>query len=340
MKKRVFFIGDFESNNGPGTANKILRKELSAYDEIIYSEARTLPSRILEMVWKIFISDTIFICNYTRLHIYAARLAKCFKKRCVYRLHGYQYYEIQINNPEISTENLEKLHAEERAIFKYVDKIICVSKLSMEFMKKNEPDYAHRFTYVYNGIDVDEIKQLAQKNSKERNVHQIMSTGGGIRQKNNRKVCEAIQRLRREGYDLSYIVVGSAGIDKEEICQYEFVKYYDELSREDVLAYMKQSQIYIQNSYMETFGVALVEAAICGCDIITSSNIGANEIFVNLESNEVIQDNDDIEEIKEKIVAMLCEGNNERIQKSLSIELIAKRDVAKELYKKVVQEEI
>lgn len=336
MKRKIFFLGDFVSDNGPGVANGILKRELGECSGIIYSKAQGMGNRIAEMVSQIIKCDTLFICNYTRLHIFAAVFAKMLGKKCVYRLHGYQYYETKVNHPDISPKHLEKIRRNERRLFRSADKIICVSKLSMQFMKKNEEKYVEKFTYAYNGIDLKELQEIEGKIQASGKQQQIMSAGGGIRQKNNRKVCEAIAGLNQSGYAIQYIVVGTPGADKDEICQYDFVQYYDSLPREDVLRLMKQSQLYIQNSYMETFGIALVEAVCCGCSILAAKNIGAVEIFSSIQPQDIIEDNMDADEIADKIKGILTEENHTRLYSKMEIDKIDAKAASEKLYKEVI----
>ncbi len=64
---------------------------------------------------------------------------------------------------------------------------------------------------------------------------------------------------------------------------------------------MKQSDLYIQNSSFETFGLAVCEAIACNCKILLSKHIGALSIIKNLDEDMIINDNTDINEISEKI---------------------------------------
>ena len=64
---------------------------------------------------------------------------------------------------------------------------------------------------------------------------------------------------------------------------------------------MKNADLYIQNSYYETFGLAVAEAISMGCDILLSKNMGVLSIIDNIYGDMIIQDNEDVDEIKNKI---------------------------------------
>ena len=82
-------------------------------------------------------------------------------------------------------------------------------------------------------------------------------------------------------------------------------------------SYYRKSNLYIQNSEFETFGLATMEALICGCNLLISQNVGAKAIINGLEANDLINDVDNIKEISNKIMHNLFNSNNNRLINSI-----------------------
>lgn len=328
-KKNIFMLGDFESSNGPGIANHQLRADLrkSAESEFhyIYSKEKNRLYRIYEIFQNLKKSECVLIANYTRLHLLAVFLAKKWNKPVIYRLHGYQMMECQINGLAVNESRLRRVHKTEQYIFKNMALGICVSKMSRDYMKKKEPNYREKFDYCYNSIDLDGFQNIMhqQKKKEKRNMYRIISAGGGMRQKNNRIVAKAIQRLVQEGMKIQYCVIGTAYTDKEELCSYPFVKYYDVLTHEKVLKLMQQSDLYIQDSTFDTFGLSAVEALLAGCSVLLSENMGVLEILGSMQEEDVIRDVENDCVISEKIRYLLLHANRERQLEGMDREAVS-----------------
>ena len=65
---------------------------------------------------------------------------------------------------------------------------------------------------------------------------------------------------------------------------------------------LENTDIYIQNSIFETFGLSIIEAFECGCKIIMTEICGCIDCFQNLSSENIIKKNDDIDTISKKII--------------------------------------
>lgn len=323
MSKRIFLVGDFESNTGPAIANKALKKALGKRAN--YSQARNKVGRMFELVQAIMRSQVICFCGFSELNVYGIKLAKLFGKKTAYLMHGYIELEAKINHANTSPKRLEA----ERYVLEHVDKIICVSNLLAE---KVRAKYPKRKGSIYVVYDIVEPIKLGKKNIK-RNKYQIMSTGGGMPRKNNLVVCEAIEKVnagRPKNKQLSYIVTGKSYGMRNEFKKFEFVQFLGEVSHEKCLRLMQESALYIQNSYFETFGMALIEALELGCDLLLASNIGANEIIRNLSTKSIINDTSSVDEIAKKI-SLLIDEKSFTNRLSVRSELINSESVAKKL---------
>ena len=287
--RRRYWVGDIQGNRGPAIVNKSYFKYLK--DDFVFCKKNGKLYRILHFFLHLLFVKTILVSGFSTLNYYFIIIAKFFHKRTIYLMHGYMTLEMKYQN----TFSKKMMLIEKKLLFS-VDKIICVSEFFCEYMKEELPEISNKITFVNNGIDHFCIKNVANNNS---NDFVIISTGGGIKQKNNLKVCEAIGML--DDKNVKYFVIGNEGVDGSKIKQYAFVTFIDNLPHSDVLKQMQASNLYIQNSYFETFGLSILEAVQCGCDVLISKNIGAKGILNGLSEEEVIDDNNNIFEIAKKI---------------------------------------
>lgn len=329
---KLFIIGDFVSNTGPAIVNKNIKKNIK---QAYYSKEISKKRRIMEMVKVIPNVDTILLCDYSKANILAILIAKLFKKKIFYLMHGFIKYENQLNGNEKRINDII-----EKYIMKNVTKVYCVSKKTMLHMKSVYPEIEKQFDYAYNGIDFTKIlyeKNKYKCNNKQNNV--IISTGGSLPLKCNINVCKAIRELNGKGNNLKYVIVGKmeSGF-KEEIKEFEFVECVGEIEYSKSIEKMCESRIYIQNSKFETFGLAVMESLICGCDLLISKNIGCIDLIKSIEDDDIINDVDSIDEIAKKIENLIKKSNNLKLMNSINQQ---ENDVSrrgKELFDKIYDE--
>lgn len=320
-KNKILFVGDFESNTGPAIINKNIKKYMG--DKAIYTCAKKKISRVLELILKTLRVEKICFCSLSKLDKFGVKLAKVLGKKTIYLMHGYSKYEQEIKN-NINEKKIET----EKFIISNVDKILCVSKKFKNFMQKELNEY--EFDYVYNGIEWNMKKKECIKNK-----YQIISSGGGEKQKHNLQICEAIKKINNK--EIKYIIVGKRCDDINKILEYDFVEYYETMEQEKYLEMVAKSSLYIQNSLFETFGMAIIEALELKCNVLISANVGVVDLINSIESNDLIFNNDDINEISEKIKENLKNGNNKRIVESIDKDSTSVKNRVNELYYKIMK---
>jgi len=333
---RVFFVGDFKKNTGPGIANQAIRKGLHNNDKMLYSDANNKVIRVFEMLRKTIVSDCVCFCSPSKANLIGLKIAKVFSKKAFYVMHGYLTLENKINNESISQSEIKKINSFEKSIFRNVDRVFCVSESFMNYMKSAEPEFKEKFDYNYNGLDLNKIKDRTKKYCANKNPRQIVSIGGGMKRKNNLAVCEAIDKLNKEkNMNLKYIVIGLPYTDKERICSFDFVTYYDELSHDKVLEILAESYLYVQNSTFETFGLALIEALVSKCNLLVSNRVGAIGVIKTISDEDLIFNQNNIEEIANKIENVMTCENADRLYSGISSEEIDFEKAAKSLVEKI-----
>lgn len=320
-RRKVFLLGDFLSDNGPGNANKQLYQSLKYKCNTIYSKGKGKLARMMELVTGIRKSEILLICSRSQINYPAVRLAKKQGKKILYVIHGLSSYETKINEPDAEKEVLDAIKDYEEFIFSAADKVIAVSKFFMDYLKKEFPKYEDKFDYIYNVVD--ERLFMENPQSGKNRKRQALSAGGGTPQKKNLQVAEALQELNAGGIALDYIVVGRGLKDGEAIKKQPCVTWLDKMSRQELLNLMGQSEIYIQNSSFETFGLAIIEALFSGCSILISNQVGCRDLFQTISDDDIIYDTNDKSEIQEKTKKLLICGNNERLRNGFQKELVS-----------------
>ncbi|MCI7243404.1 MAG: glycosyltransferase family 4 protein [Lachnobacterium sp.] len=314
---RIFLLGDFQSDNGPGNANKQIKKSLSLKYEIEYSREAGKVGRIFEMYQGVCHADMLIICSESKINYQAVKLAKMKGKKIVYLMHGYSSYEHKIEHPDVSDKELKKIYKYEHFIFDSVDRIVCVSNRCMNYMKSQLPQYADKFDYIFNVVDIENIERLCRNTSANKRINQVLSVGGGMKIKNILSLVEAAGNK-------DVVVVGKTLADGDKIRKYNNVTWYEHLTHNDILKLMTESSLYIQNSIFETFCLAVVEALFAGCSILVSDTVGCLDLFDNLLDEDVIYDVFDQKEISKKMEYLLKNPNNERLLEGFKRELVSK----------------
>ncbi len=302
---RIFLAGDHVTGTGPANVTKYYISNLPA--GTLYQKRRSKPARAAEIIINTLRCDVAVYSGYSKQNILGMKTARLLKKPCAYIMHGCVEYENEINR-----EPDEEMNAVERKTLELADLVIAVSAKFCEWLKGYYPMYADKFDHVTNGIDTDLLHNAKEREEKER--HMIFSIGGGMPRKMIRYICAAVEKLRRE-YDsrLYLCVIGAEGADSPEIAGYDFVDNRGLVSFEESVELFGEAAVFVQNSCFETFGLAPVEALVCGCPILCSEAVGAMELIKDIRPGDIINRYDDPDEIAAKIKGLLEESNVKRL---------------------------
>lgn len=305
MNKRIFFYGQYFGENGPSIVNKNIVKCLPG--DVMHLHFRNKLLMRAECVFKIVWCQVVILSalGHKRYEICLARL---LKKKIIYIMHGFA----QDDGPEVCRREAELLPI--------TDKILCVSSLFCKLAKEKFPEYADKMDVLTNGINWEEF---AESQCRIRDKNEIVLVGGGRLIKQNLNVCKAVQEINREHNLNLHICVYGKYADTDEspdIKKIPCVTFHGLIPHSDLLLKYRQSGLFIQNSIVESFGLAVIEAIACGCDILTGEKTGATDIIGDLQNEDIIHDYADISEIKRKIEYVLKHPNNDRLINSIDKE--------------------
>ena len=302
---RIFLAGDAVTGTGPANVTKYYIKNLPA--GTLYQKRRSKALRAAEIVLNTLRADVVVYSGYSKQNILGLKLAKKLKKPSAYIMHGCVEYENEIN-----LEPDEEMNAVERKTLELADLVIAVSETFCSWLKEYYPMYATKIDHVSNGIDTDLMHNAAKRSGVDR--HMVFSIGGGMPRKKIKHICEAVAKLRREYDPEMYLcVIGDKGADSAEIDSYDFVKNRGIVTFEEGLELFGKAAVFVQNSCFETFGLAPVEALVCGCPVLCSKQVGALSLIKDLREDDVIEDYEDPDEIARKIRHVIENSNAERL---------------------------
>ncbi len=302
---RIFLAGDQLSGTGPANVTKYYIKNLPG--GTLYQKRRGKLARVPEIIINTLRADVVVYSGYSRQNILGMKIAKKLKKPTAYIMHGCVEYENEIN-----LEPDEKMNEVERQTLELADLVLAVSRRFADWLKEYYPMYAGKIDHVTNGIDTDLLHNSREREEKER--HMIFTIGGGMPRKKIRYICEAVEKLRREYDDRMYLcVIGDTGADSAAIDAYDHVDDRGLVTFEECVGLFDEAALFVQNSSFETFGLAPIEALVCGCPILCSRNVGALELIKDLQDSDVIENYDDPDEIAEKIRINVERSNAKRL---------------------------
>lgn len=147
---------------------------------------------------------------------------------------------------------------------------------------KNRAEILSKSIIIPNGIDEFWLHNLNKKtrSKDERNLN-LITVGGINNNKNQLTVAKAAELLCRSGYKVVYTIVGNIE-DKvvyRKLMKYSFIRHIDNCSKEELINYYRQADIFIMPSIAETFGLVYAEAMSQGLPIIYSAGQGFDGQF-------------------------------------------------------------
>lgn len=306
---KIFFYGPYKNPGGPCEVN---RNFVKCFDKTILTKDMDRKGiSQLEALFKISQSD-IVIFSGLMFRLSELKYAHLLRKKIIYIMHGCSRLET------------DKTNKKENEILKLSDTVLCVSNLYRDLMCNTFPMYKQKFKVLHNGIDWMALQKISSSDKhipKEKNC--IILFGGGRKLKHNLEVCRAVNELNHElNLNLKVDVYGyyRETDDSHAISKIPCVTFHHVIPHNQINHELAKSHIFIQNSSLESFGLALIDAIALGCDVLYSQHVGAKEIIAGSSEFDIIHDPKDVKEIKEKLKYLLTHSNNNRLFNSIDKE--------------------
>jgi glycosyltransferase involved in cell wall biosynthesis len=188
-----------------------------------------------------------------------------------------------------------------RLLSRFAKKIVCVSESVRNFYREHQLAPASKLTVIYNGVEFLDL----QKHSQTATI--VFGTASSL---NKRKgidlILRAIAKLPHTKPQVRLVVAGG-GMERENLQELateleitDRVEFLGEVNKMPL--FWKKIDVYIQASYDESFGMALVEALGNGLPSIASKVGAVPEIAKN---QDLLFNKGDVEDLTTKVLMLI-----------------------------------
>ncbi|MDR7073363.1 glycosyltransferase [Fictibacillus barbaricus] len=165
----------------------------------------------------------------------------------------------------------------QKAYYDQYKKIIAVSDSTKEILIETFPEYEDKINIIYDINNPHFISSLAEAGPKDEDFFdgiKILTIGRLANQKGYDVALEACKKLKEEGVNFKWYVLGKGPLQKEIE---KYIKDHN-LSEHFILLgvhanpypFIKKSDIYVQTSRYEGFGLAIAEARMLNIPVVTT----------------------------------------------------------------------
>lgn len=248
-----------------------------------------------------------FIVVQTRFYIhslYAVSFAKKTRTPCIVMEHGTNHFTV--NHPIFDFCG---------HIYEHLISVLVKSKCRHFYgVSQDCCDWLGHFGIVsdgilYNAVDLKDIREKSAhpvENYREsfslQNKTIVAYAGRLVKEKGIGKLVAAVSKLQKSGLDIALLIAGDGAL-YEHIRQADLPQVYllGRLDFEHVVSLLRSSDIFcLPTDYPEGFPTSVLEAAACGCYVVTTTNGGSKELILNREYGAVLSKNG-VENIMEAI---------------------------------------
>ena len=245
----------------------------------------------------------------------AAKKARKKGTRVIYTAHGFHFYK---GAPLL---NWLIYYPIEKWLSKYTDCLITINTEDYELAKKKFRK-CKKIEFVRGvGIDIDKFESKLHTEEKNKLKDKLnlkyddfilIEVGELNKNKNQIMAIEAMKELIKTNKNIKLLLVGKGKLENfynEKIKEYHLQENVYNLGyRKDIPDLMKISNILLSLSYREGLPVNVMEAMASGLPIIATDCRGNRDLIRNNENGYIIRNND-IADLKEKIMFLLKNKN-------------------------------
>lgn len=178
-------------------------------------------------------------------------------------------------NVSYNLKGIEKNY--QRNFYKIFDKIVCVSNTAEEVFSRVFPEYNKKLKTIYDINNADLIARMAvlgEKLLKNNDKISLLTIGRFTWQKGYDIALEACKILKEKGLNFKWYAIGKGTLEKEikeKIKELELEENFILLGvTSNPYGYIKSSDIYVQPSKHEGFGLAIAEARILNIPVVVT----------------------------------------------------------------------
>lgn len=248
---------------------------------------RTLKKQEFDMV----IVNTRFYPH----SLYGMILAKKIKAKCITLDHGTSHLSVH-----------NKFWDFIGAVFEHsltkIDQIFCKDYYGVSGACNEWLSHFHIKAkgVLYNSIDLEKVKNI-QANMKKmyrekynisENATVITFTGRLLKEKGLPSLLNVMDKINKEREDIYLFIAGDGDMQDEiDSRKNSHIIPVGRIDFEQIVTLLSESDIFCLPSFSEGFSTSILEAAACGCYILTTARGGAKELLINDEYGCVILNN-------------------------------------------------
>lgn len=254
-------------------------------------ELRSLDSKLKSERFDLVIVNTRFYFH----SLYGMRFAYKKKIPCITLEHGTSHLSVH-------NKCWDKIGEVFEHCLTQIDKIYCknyygVSKACNEWLRHFGIDAKG---VLYNSIDVDEIseieKHIVPVYRKQYKIPSdgivITFTGRLLKEKGLHSLLNVMEKVHQKNDKVFLFIAGDGDMEEEiNTRKKEYIIPLGRLNFEEIVTLLNETDIFCLPSFSEGFSTSILEAAVCGCFIITTARGGAKELLLSEEYGCIIPNN-------------------------------------------------
>ncbi len=255
-----------------------------------------------------------------------ARIADLgLNNKVIYNPHGWAF------NMQQSAKKKEMYKWVEKISAHFCDKIVCISDAEKESALREKICKPSKLQVIYNGIDLEEIKNTVPKTRKELNIPEDAFVVGMVGRLSKQKApdvfVKAAKLIKQKIPNAYFLMVGDGELrDQIEAMIHKFNLDSSFLITgwvDNPTSYMKIMNVGCLLSRWEGFGLVLPEYMACGLPII-ATNVDAIPNIVHNQKNGLLVNSDDSDSVADDVILLY---NNESLRRKIIMN--AYKDVKK-----------
>lgn len=227
--------------------------------------------------------------------LYGMMFAKRIKAKCITLDHGTSHLSVH-------NKILDFVGAVFEHFLTKVDQLFCKDYYGVSGACNKWLEHFHIKAkgILYNSIDLEEVKN-EQENIKEsyRTIYEIPDdavvvtfTGRLLKEKGLPSLLNVMDRINRNRDDVYLLIAGDGDMEREvKDRKNKHIIPVGRIDFDHIIALLTESDIFCLPSFSEGFSTSILEAAACGCYILTTARGGAKELLINDEYGCIIPNN-------------------------------------------------